>query len=638
MKRITLLILSVFTALTVCAQQTQPAQTQAAQQNPMITFTTDEKVIYVNELGLPPTASLSEALRIVPELVTGDIETIMSLFDVQIDDVPVGEAKSSVLLHTHIYEVHHVEVTTNPTSAQNSSGITGVINIIMKPAPDGVTGNASLDVSSNFAVLPSASVNYHKDGLNILSSVYLQYSNFTTKSAELYKTQKDNYNTKNESAKLYLKNDFNKYDHLTFWFLQSVDLNNAKSEIEKTGLVNDSIYKTGTQTTKSPVLSSLINAMIKYEQTTDRAGEKLLASLSYSNQYADNTSEVNNSGALYNDLVCSSYYNNYVDRPNNISAALYYRVHLLSDTIAHQLRIKPGMNLNATINSGSNTAIFTYTGQDSVRKELYDDYTRKVRFAPYLHFDYAWGPIAACITARYQLTTLISRGEDTRWQQNYFNDFLGDFSLTYKPVEDHQLRFSTSRTTSSPTNLQLFSNPYYTNYDRMWHVGDSTLRPVYYDNAQVQYVYHYKNDLHDVQLSTALEYILIENPIQTVTKTSEKMGVDYETYETQPNKHVVNASAAIYWCYRIFSLAFCTNIYDRISTEGKNDLYYNFQLTTVLRFERNWTLSAQMLLLMPQTDFRILASISKAWGPWSARLTFDNQSNKNVMAGFTYMF
>lgn len=629
-KRFTLLLTALLATLLVFAQQ--------ASRTPMISFTTDEKVIFVNELGLPPTTTLIEALRIVPELVSSDILTIMSLFDVQIDDVPVGEAKSSVLLYTHISEVEHVEVTTNPTSAQNSSGVTGVINVIMKPAADGVTGNASLDISSNFAVLPSASVNYKKDGLNILSSLYLRYSSYSTNEAELYQTTDNDYNHKSESAKLHLKYDFNPYDHLTLWFMQNLEKDNARSVLEKTSLINDSIYRTGTQTTNSPVLSSDINVMMKYERTTDRAGEKILASLSYSNRYSDNVSDVVNNGALYKDLICSSFNNSYISRPNNLSAAFYYRAHLLSDTIKHQLRIKPGMNLDATINNSSSATTYIYSNQDNIRHQLYDDFTRKVRFAPYLHFDYAWGPIAACITARYQLTALISRGETTAWQTNLFHDLLGNFSLTFVPADGHQLRFSTSHTNSSPTNLQLFSNPYYTNYDRMWHVGDSSLVPTYYDNAQVQYVYHFNNGIHEVQLSSAIEYILVENPIMTVRKTSGQMHVEYETYETQPDKHVVNASAAIYWKYKIFSLAFCANIYDRISDDLKNELYYNFQLTAVLKFERNWTLSSQMLFLMPQKDFGILASISKAWGPWSARLTFDNHSNRNLMAGFTYMF
>jgi len=629
MKKITLLLLLIFMALIANAQQT-----------PMISFTTDEKVINVNELGLPPTSTLLEALRIVPELVGNDLEAILSQFDVQIDDVPVGDAKSSVLLHTHISEVKHVEVTTNPSSAQTSSGVTGAINIIMKPAPDGVTGNASMDVSSNFSVLPSANVNYHKDGLSILSSIYLQYSNFWTKQSELYKSELKNENFKNEAAKLHLKYDFNKDQHLTFWFMQSLEKYTISSELDKTKIINDSIYQYGRQTTVSPMLVSDVNAMLKYEQTTDRPGEKLLASLSYSNQYSDNYSEAANNGSLYQDLICSAYGNDYITRPNNINAAFYYRVHLLSDTCAHSLRIKPGMNLNTTINSGSSDTWYLYTGTSTPSRQLYDDFTRKIRFAPYLHFDYAWGPLAACLTVRYQLTALFSKGEDTDWQQNLFNDFLGDFSLTYKPAEGHQLRFSTSRTTSAPSNLQLFSNPYYTNFDKMWHVGDASLVPSYYDNAQLQYVYHFSNDLHEVQFSSAVEYILVENPIESAKLTSEQMHVDYITYMNTPNKHVINANAAVYWRYRIFSMSFCTNVYDRISTDdtSKNELFYNFQLTTVLRFERDWTLSAQFLLLMPTADYVIRASLSKSWGPWSARLSFDNNTNRNVSAGFTYQF
>ena len=133
---------------------------------------------------------------------------------------------------------------------------------------------------------------------------------------------------------------------------------------------------------------------------------------------------------------------------------------------------------------------------------------------------------------------------------------------------------------------------------------------------------------------------MVENPIESTSKWSDLLLVEYGTYQNAANKNVFNATLALYWRYRILTLAFGANIYDRLTmgNDAHSELFYNFQLTGVLRFEHDWTLSGQVVAYLPDCDFYIRTSLEKAWGPWSLRLMFDNLTCNNVSAGFTYKF
>lgn len=635
MKR--LFFISFFIACCLSSFAQEP--TDSTEAKPMIEFTTEEKVVHINELGLPPSTSLFDALRFLPELISNNATDMISLFEVQVDDVPVGDARGPILFQTLISEVQKVEITTNPSSAQSTSGVTGVINIIMKPICDGLTGSTSLDISTSMTVLPTANINYHKDKLSIFSSLLLQYHNYGTSEKNLTNVIENHYNHKEEVAKLHLKYDISSKQQFSFLFMQSYENHTEKSEVTTLRLINDSLYEKGIQGTSSPLKQSDINLSLKYEQCSSRPGEKMLASLSYNNNYKDNTSEVTNEGALYKDLLTYTYNNKYVTRPNSIIGTFYYRFHLLPDSVNHKLRMKPGVNINFTLGDGNSTTIYLQKGQDHFSHESYDDFTQRISFAPYLQFYYEWGPIAAIASMRYQLYALITKGEDTKWQTNLFNDLLGDIIITYIPAKNHQLKASASRTLNMPSNLQLFSNPYYTNFDHTWHKGDSTLTPEYFNTVQLQYIYNFRTSKHEVQFSADIEYIRIVNPIENVQKTSEKMHVEYSTYQNSPDRHIINSNIAIFWKYRIFSLTFAANIYDKVPVSGdKHELFCNMLVTPMLKFEHDWTLSSQFQFVVPYNGYFLRATLLKQIDSWAIRLSYDNLTGNTLRAGFTYIF
>ena len=625
--------------LAFCLSSFAQEITDSTDVKPMIEFTPEVKIIHVNELGLPPSTSLFDALRFLPELISNNANDIISLFEIQIDDIPVGDAKSSVLFHTLISEVQNVEIATSPSTAQSTSGVTGVINIIMKPICDGLTGSANLDISTSMTVMPSANINYHKNKLSIFSSLFLQYHNYGTAEQDLTNTLKSHYNYKGEIAKLHLRYDISSKQQFSFFLMQSYEDCTEKSEMTTLLLINDSLYEKGTQNTRNPMEQSDINLLLKYEQFFNRPGEKMLASLSYNNNYKDNTSEVTNEGALYEDLPTWAYNNKYVTRPNSIKGTFYYRFHLLPDSTVHKLRMKPGININATFCKGYSTTIYLQKEQDHFNHDTYDDFTQRISFAPYLQFYYEWGQIAANASMRYQLYALMSKGEDTKWQTNLFNDFLGDITITYTPAKDHQLKASANRSLNMPSNLQLFNNPYYTNFDHTWHKGDSTLSPEYFHSVKLQYIYNFKASKHELQFNTDIEYIKVVNPIASVQKISEKMHVEFDTYQNCPDKHIINGNIAIFWRYKIFSMTFAANIYDKITVgSNKHELFCNILLTPMLKFEHDWTLSSQFQFVVPYNGYFLRTTLLKQIDSWAIRLSYDNLTGNTLRAGFTYIF
>lgn len=683
MKKLFVFLLSLVTYLTVNAGSNADSLSTATQdslanQRMIVELGIDEKLIYVNELGLPPNTMIIEALSMFPELLDRNIEKLLSRYDVQIDDVSVGFNKYNVLAHTMISEVHHIEITTDPSVSQSTSGVGGVINIITLDVNNGLSGQASLDVSSDFNVMPSISLAYKKDKLALYGSTMFTLYDYKEDEDERTEypdsrrlTWCDKYSKGfSEAFKFALAYQFNKYDKLTFWVIQNIDSYNDSTSKEVNTvyyydpLKNDSgIYHHSYSNVNSPVLNSQIDAIVKFERLYERPGNKLYASLDYSNNYTKDENDY----YFSSDPGVVEKYSKYIERPNNISTSVYYRFNLLPETSTHTLKLKAGLNYNMCFAKGT----------DYSRKNEYkvvDDHTQDYTITPYLTFNHEWKKVQTELSLKYRFKVRRGKGEDPNWQNNYFNDFFGNFNVTYNPVKNHQLRISASRSMNTPSNLQLYKYIYYKQIDDRWYKGNPNLKEPTLNNIDLQYFYQFHNKLHKLQFNAAIEYVNTKNTIFETSSTNPTDNKGTVTWEnSKETSHILDGRLSIFWQTGLFSITFSGNFYDEIQkrkdeTKLSNLCYFNLMVRPVLHFEKGWIVSGQCIYnshiyngdLTEGDAVYMDINISKAWGPWSARLSFQNtydylstnvekKGNETIttsynlyhcqiIAGFTYVF
>ncbi|MCQ2344624.1 MAG: outer membrane beta-barrel family protein [Paludibacteraceae bacterium] len=607
----------------------------------------DEKLIYVNELGLPPNTMVIDALTMFPEMLGRNVQDLLSRYDVQLDDVSVGFNKYNVLAHTMISEVHHIEITTDPSVSQSTSGVGGVIDIITLDVDSGLSGQVSLDLNSDFNIMPTFSLAYKKDKLSVYGSAMMTYYDYKdTKEESTKRTNSnelrwyDNYfKGLTEAFKFAIAYDFNSHDKLTFWVIQNLDKVNDSTSKEiniveyHDKLMSDSgTYLHGFANINAPCLHSQIDAIVKFERLYDRPSQKLYASLTYSNDYNNDVNKYYYSGLYYTHGASpQTTYTKYVERPNNISTSVYYRFHLLPESSRHTLKLKTGLNYNMGFSKGTDY---------SQEKEytVFDDFTQDYTLIPYLTFYHSLSKVQTELSLKYRFKVRRGRGEDSSWQNNFFNDFYGNFNVTYNPVKNHQLRASLSRSMVTPSAIQLYGKQYYKQIENKWYQGDPNLKEPTINSVDLQYLYQYRNKRHEIQLNAAIEYVNAKNLIYETMLYDQDNAKNVVTWaNSDQTSRIIDCRLSLFWQTGIFSLNLGGNIYNKIREPINDDkldnvFYFNLMVQPVLHFEKGWIVSGQCIYNSHKYDGDITEgdavymdfNITKAWGPWSARLSFQN--------------
>lgn len=647
----------------------------------MVNLGIEEKVIYVNELGLAPNTILLEAIKMAPEFLSRDENSILENFDVTINDIPVGAAKESILTNTFIYEVQAVEITTDPAVAQSSNGVGGVINIIMDPVNEGLSGNVNVSLSTTFSASPSFNINYRKDKFSLSASGFASYTHTFHKNEEIseeganttFNRTAIRNRTLNEAVKLGIFYDFTQNDKLTCWFLQDFQKDRQNDSTIAYMLNGDKAYTDGIFKKSNPIAKNDINIITKYEKRFSRDWQKLQISLSYHTDFQDDSSAVDYKGDYYKDVFSDKYRRCYNGNPHQVNLSAYYRFHLLPASSEHTLKIKIGANLGFEYINDINTSSTYLTKRIMTdHKDTISTQSANYKLAPYFQLYYIWKRLQVTAGARYQFKSNSEHVNSMSWQTDNFHDLLFNAAVIFTPATDHNLKLSTSRTVNTPSNQQLFEGEYYTPYNNVIYCGNPELRQSYIHNLKLEYTYMFKNPLHSLQLNAAVEYINIADIIEKIIDFSPEYHVQYTTWENQGTANIIDANVSLYWSTKVFSMTLSANIYDRLSKSPDKSISHNLcgniMFSPVLNFERGWMASARFIynspILQGSTTIgdRIFMTISasKAWGPWSLRLDFGNifdytstditltpektvtrtynPYNSLILVGFTYKF
>lgn len=130
----------------------------------------EKKIIYTDSLTLPKSINVGALLRLLPELLQRPGETVLANYEVQIEDVSMGESADAVLTVLQLADIERIEVQNSPLSTDLNNGQSGAINFFLRPLAKkrmGLSGTASLGVSSEVSVMPNLLLDYHGEKFSV---------------------------------------------------------------------------------------------------------------------------------------------------------------------------------------------------------------------------------------------------------------------------------------------------------------------------------------------------------------------------------------------------------------------------------------------------------------------------------------
>lgn len=554
----------------------------AAESHTIVEITPDKKIVHVAELGIADNMRVLEILHMLPELLDRGAASgsIMSNFSVQLDGKDVGQGRDVVLEQILAGEIDVIEISTSPTASEQKNGTGGVINIKLKPLQhDGLEGHVLLDATSELDVQPSLLLNYKKGKLEVRGNLLLEYYR--------PKRQQDSYTAmplseitqmdtslgsyKQETAKLsltYRPTDNDKLDVRVWesYGRQKGDLWSGITEmrhVEDTRpmpsglpLIEQQLWR---EKTFSKAHELFVEANMEYQHLYRRGGE-FKVQLNYNYDYAADTLSSSRCHADVpvvmvggNTLLQEAHWR----RPHEWAGEIKSKHPLLSPESAHSLTLEVGAN--ATIGQGRKYNLSTsYLDGRVFLNALSHDTTTTYYVSPFMEWNYGYRNVKVRLGARYQY--FAQQGISPA--QRYFADnhtWTGNVNINWEVVKHHNLRLIGARNIFRETDNRQVA-----------------VRPCY--NAELNYIYDWKDSVNTILTSVGLHYIYTELPV----------GKD----------RTLNANFQLLFQRGIFSMAFAGNIYSKgqyATNDVRYNWYYNLSLAPVFNFRKQWTLSGKVL-------------------------------------------
>lgn len=268
----------------VVAMVLMPLMARAQDSSPVkVDF--ESKVIYADSLALPQNLNVGALIRLLPELLQRPGDRTLSNYEVQVDGVGVGGSADAILSVMQLADIEKLEVKNSPTSTDLNGGMSGSINLVLKPMGSkrkGTSGKVALGVSTESSLMTDVLMDYHGKKLTVRGMLFGEaYS--AQKSTEVLQygvpDTKATNNFWNQMARAmitYTPNERNKLD-LTL----TEGMNLDKHKIDDLTSMDENIQDVKTYSFINFERKSMLNARLNYNYQISRA-QKLKLSAQYS--------------------------------------------------------------------------------------------------------------------------------------------------------------------------------------------------------------------------------------------------------------------------------------------------------------------------------------------------------------------
>lgn len=540
-----------------------------------------KKIIFMDNLNLPPDTNLESLLRLLPELMNrGDV--LFQNYDLHVDGKSVGESRDVFVCQMRVCDIEKIEVTTSSVATQSREGQSGTVNVVPKTPVEGFGGTLNLDASTEFDVMPSVNLRYKKNDFQMLGYANLEYYGpetykITSERTKTYSMVTDNTTRQKyfqQTARLNLKYKFKEKNTIKAWLLESYgnERTDVFRECEKfdsgAGTYGpDWFYRTMEKDTVANTNNSiLLNLMAEYERKTVGDG-KFIAFFGYEHSH--------NSNGKSNTL------------PNILNGELKYEQTVLK-TDVQSLKMKGGVNY-----SGTNKIV-----SDATSKSLY--------LSPYFDFNYHFKGLWVNGTARYQyFNRSFTVREDSDFGKKE-RDFVGNLNALWQICPHHAVKFTASKNLIRPDDTMLY--PGYTYYPatNTLILGDKDLERSSVYELDLSYITDLHWGPHSLTLNAGVGYDRADKLIEAhngqlrmglLRPDQKEVPIPYVYYENSGVKDIAKMNVSAIYKYDLLTVSFAGNLFynfSQMKNNSRESLYYNLSSSAIVNLPKNWNISGNL--------------------------------------------
>lgn len=579
----------------------------------------DKKILYTDRFNLPESATIIEALSILPELLSRSNESILTNYNVKIDGFSLGASYEGTLSQIRLGQVQKIEVSESPIDSYNSNGVGGSINIILKPLDDGFSGEAALSAYSLFEVKPMVNLGYRKNVFTVRGIAEFDhyrphdlnsYTQGYVDGKEVPYSTTDSTDRKYTSETVRILMEYRPTERDEF----KLRLSEHYAWDDKNQFTDT---KQGDVSTKADKLFNgtklSIDANTRFKHTFT-SGSKFLLEATYSYTPAENNTRFSDHRTIGTDNL-----------KNSISGKLEYEHHFRTARPDNFTRLFLGANLN-------NTTTEKYYGlryDSSPDQEVNINSVIHTWFiSPYAKIDVKAGNWRLKAEAEYQnFNYYVRGGTDNKKYDTRRGDLTGKIMAGWQINSNNHLQLIFDRKLQRPSGSMLYPyltfNPDYNRYE----YGNTDLIPMTINELSLNYITNFTRGVHSFVFNGKVSYMNV-NDLLTPSQFT-----DQTTYTKYLNKGVNNIISgqvtAIYRISSLFNLSLTGNVYNNhknVDETVDDYTYCNLSVFPSFTFRRNWGVSSRLTYYSPVTtrDSEIGAAttlsltVSKSWNRFSA--------------------
>lgn len=564
------------------------------------------KKINVEMLGLPGSTPLEDVMAFLPEFLSNaDISYSFGQYDIMIEGISVDGAANSVIKHMHLSDLKSISISESPSASQQKNSSGGIINLELNDVPEGLSGRASLNMSTASEYQPSATLNYHSDKLTIRS--WFTYDLLAAGAQNEFRTMNTDHGTLyaidttlsrglSQMARIYADYSPTKDDDFKFrvWESTSSTDNFKNMKMIPTG-ENDA---GGSNVSESKTLSATSAYTHRFT-----AGRSLDAELDYTYQPQYGNDKRRNTLNVYGD---PSRAVQTLIRTHQIDGKVAYSQPLIESWGQTLLKMKVGTNITVKSIKNRLTEKINFAGVLGIPSQVDGDVVTEypessVFFSPFIELGGTWEDFEYKANIKFQhlRTTTTPQNSSEDKVHTFTTDLTGNLNLGWQMAPHHHLRLVLDRSIIRPSNWQMLPLLIYRPDKQSYVIGNPDLISSKLNSVNLNYVTDFKAGDNNIVINTSLGLINTEgmiSPVYGVTALNALL--PYITYENSGKSNILKASLLCCLTNGPLMVTFSSNLFDKIQKmEDKKDYnkYYNFSLGSLYKITDEWSLSASLV-------------------------------------------
>lgn len=583
----------------------------------------DKKIINIDRFGLPESASILEAISVLPELLARSSETILLNYDVKIDGFSLGAAYEGTLSQIRLEQVEKIEISESPIDSYKNNGEGGSINIVLKNLDDGLSGEASVAGYSSADFKPMVLLGYKKSGLTLRGiAEYEHYRPYRMIShtqgfdeGEIIPySQIDTTNKKYNSETMRLLMTYlpNARDEFKLRFSEHFSWD-SKDQTVFTD--QGEIFRNTNKNFFGKTFNLDANTSFSHKFSS---GNKFMIDATYSYSPKEEKTAVSTQRKVDSEDLNSS-----------ISGKVEYEHHFKTRNTENFSKLFVGANANLA-------SLEKYDQLTFDSKALEDKNIHSVVhtwfISPYAKYDAKFGKWRLKAELEYQNFNYNVRGMGDEKFVTKRGDFTGKAMAGWQFNNNNHLQLILDRKLERPNGALLY--PFYTynpDNERFEH-GNPELIPVTINELSINYITNLSKGPHEFVFNGKVSYTMVYDMLMPVKNTINPSGTVYYTFENNGANHIITGEIAALYKVGILSLSFTGNVYNnhQIEEHSVDDYtYYNLSLFPTLHFKKAWVASAKCTYHSRVTTSNaeigsattLFLYASKSWNNWAARLS-----------------